>query len=106
MVKRRGYRIELGDIESALYRHQQIAEAAVVAIPDAEAGVKILAYVAALHDARPSIIDLKIFCSKALPAYMSPDAFLFRDSLPRTSTDKVDYQKLQKEFTARQSQAE
>jgi acyl-coenzyme A synthetase/AMP-(fatty) acid ligase len=101
MVKRRGYRIELGDIESALYRHQQISEAAVVAIPDADAGVKIHAYVAT-HDPAPSIVDLKVFCSKALPAYMSPDAFLFRDSLPRTSTDKVDYQKLQKESAAGQ----
>ncbi|PYX72535.1 MAG: D-alanine--poly(phosphoribitol) ligase [Acidobacteria bacterium] len=104
MVKRRGYRIELGDIESALYRHQQISEAAVVAIPDADAGVKIHAYVATVHDPAPSIVDLKVFCSKALPAYMSPDAFLFRDSLPRTSTDKVDYQKLQKESAASQSQ--
>jgi acyl-CoA synthetase (AMP-forming)/AMP-acid ligase II len=104
MVKRRGYRIELGDIESALYRHQQISEAAVVAIPDADAGVKIHAYVATVQDSRPSIVDLKVFCSKALPAYMSPDAFLFRDSLPRTSTDKVDYQKLQKESSAGQSQ--
>ena len=104
MVKRRGYRIELGDIESALYRHQQISEAAVVAIPDADAGVKIHAYVTSLYDPRPSIVDLKVFCSKALPAYMSPDAFFFRDSLPRTSTDKVDYQKLQKESAESQSQ--
>jgi len=96
MVKRRGYRIELGDIESALYRHSQIREAAVVAIPDADAGVKILAHVTTADDARPSIVDLKVFCGKALPAYMSPDAFLFQDSLPRTSTGKVDYQKLVK----------
>jgi amino acid adenylation domain-containing protein len=105
MVKRRGYRIELGDIENALYRHPQVSEAAVVAIPDADAGVRILAYVTTLQDASPSIVDLKVFCSKALPAYMSPDAFLFRDSLPRTSTDKVDYQKLQKESAAHASQA-
>jgi amino acid adenylation domain-containing protein len=96
MVKRRGYRIELGEIESALYRHGQIREAAVVSIPDADAGVKILAYVTAPDDARPSIVDLKVFCGKALPAYMSPDVFLFQDSLPRTSTGKVDYQKLKK----------
>jgi len=96
MVKRRGYRIELGDIESALYRHSQIREAAVIAIPDADAGVKILAYVTTADETRPSIVDLKVFCGKALPAYMSPDAFLFQDSLPRTSTGKVDYQKLVK----------
>jgi len=97
MVKRRGYRIELGDIESALYRHEQIREAAVIAIPDGDAGVKIVVYVTTSHDARFSIVDLKIFCSKELPAYMSPDGFLFVNSLPRTSTNKVDYQMLRKE---------
>jgi amino acid adenylation domain-containing protein len=94
MVKRRGYRIELGDIESALYRHERVREAAVVAVPDGDSGVKILAYVSAADDSRPSIIDLKLCCSKTLPVYMSPDLFLFRDLLPRTSTNKVDYQAL------------
>jgi len=101
MVKRRGYRIELGDIESALYRHQQIREAAVVAIPDADAGVKILAYVTAPEDARPSIVDLKVYCSQALPAYMSPDAFIFQDTLPKTSTNKTDYQSLVKKSSTK-----
>jgi non-ribosomal peptide synthetase component E (peptide arylation enzyme) len=27
---------------------------------------------------------------------MSPDRFLFRDTLPKTSTDKVDYQALRR----------
>jgi acyl-CoA synthetase (AMP-forming)/AMP-acid ligase II len=43
---------------------------------------------------RPSIIDLKMFSAAHLPAYMVPDAFLFMDALPRTSTAKVDYQRL------------
>lgn len=101
MVKRRGYRIELGDIESALYRHQQIREAAVVAIPDADAGVKILAYVTAPEDARPSIVNLKVYCSQALPAYMSPDAFIFQDNLPKTLTNKTDYQSLVKKSSTK-----
>ncbi len=94
MVKRRGYRIELGDIESALYRHERVREAAVVAVPDVEAGVKILAYVGTAPGSKPSIVDMKVFCSQALPSYMSPDVFIFRDALPRTSTNKVDYQVL------------
>ncbi len=36
MVKKRGYRIELGEIESALYRHEGVDRAAVVARPDDE----------------------------------------------------------------------
>jgi amino acid adenylation domain-containing protein len=94
MVKRRGYRIELGEIERGLYTHERIREAAVVAVPDESAGVKILAYLTPQNGSRPSIIEMKTFCARVLPSYMNPDAFLFLEALPRTSTDKVDYQAL------------
>ncbi|MGE3841302.1 MAG: amino acid adenylation domain-containing protein [Vicinamibacterales bacterium] len=94
MVKRRGYRVELGEIERGLYEHSGVAEAAVVAIPDEAAGVRVFACLSTAGAERPSIIDLKTFCASHLPSYMSPDVFLFFDHLPRTSTDKVDYQAL------------
>ena len=67
---------------------------AVVSIPDPSAGVKIVAYLTAQPGRRPTIVELKMFCGTVLPAYMNPDAFVFLDALPRTSTDKVDYQAL------------
>jgi amino acid adenylation domain-containing protein len=94
MVKRRGYRIELGEIERCLYQHERIREAAVVSVPDPSAGVKILAYLTPQLGERPSIIAMKTFCSQHLPSYMNPDVFTFLDALPRTSTNKVDYQAL------------
>jgi amino acid adenylation domain-containing protein len=94
MVKRHGYRIELGEIERGLYQHERLREVAVVAVPDASAGVKIVAYVTTLPEVRVSIIDLKMFCGRVLPSYMNPDVFVFLQALPRTSTDKVDYQGL------------
>jgi amino acid adenylation domain-containing protein len=100
MVKRRGYRVELGEIESCLYRHPAITGAAVIAVPNAEAGMRIAAYLVAREDSRPSIVELKMFCNQNLPAYMNPDAFLFLDALPRTSTDKTNYQQLIGMFTA------
>jgi len=62
-----------------------------------EDGVKIRAFISHHKESRPSIIDLKQFCTQNLPAYMIPDLFSFLDNLPKTSTDKIDYQKL-KEF--------
>jgi amino acid adenylation domain-containing protein len=93
MVKRHGYRIELDDIECALYKHEGLREASVVATPSGS-DVKIVAYLAAGASATPSIIELKMFCAKHLPTYMNPDVFVFLDALPRTSTNKVDYQSL------------
>jgi amino acid adenylation domain-containing protein len=94
MVKRRGYRVELGEIEAALYRHPDISEAAVVAVPDEESGVLISAYVIWEGQDRPSTIKLKNFSADNLPLYMVPDRFAFPALIPKTSTDKVDYQRL------------
>lgn len=94
MVKKRGYRIELGEIEACLYRHPNVREAAVVAIPDESVGLIVRAHIATIDGARVSLIQLKIFCSQHMPLYMVPDAFQFHDALPKTSTDKIDYQAL------------
>jgi acyl-coenzyme A synthetase/AMP-(fatty) acid ligase len=94
MVKRRGYRIELGEIEAALYRHEEVGEAAVVALPDEEVGVRVKAFLAWSGSAKPSVVRMKQFCAEQLPLYMIPDEFAFRDALPKTSTDKIDYQRL------------
>jgi amino acid adenylation domain-containing protein len=93
MVKRRGYRIELGEVEASLYRHPDVREAAAVA-KDTDEGVVVTVFLSTKDSAKLSIIALKQFCARHLPAYMSPDRFLFVDRLPRTSTDKVDYQGL------------
>jgi acyl-coenzyme A synthetase/AMP-(fatty) acid ligase len=94
MVKRRGYRVELGEIEVALYRHPAITEAAVIAVPDEESGVLIKAFLSWSEGERGSLIQLKKFCAEQLPLYMVPDSFSFQRSLPKTLTDKMDYQKL------------
>ena len=97
MIKRRGYRIELDEIERTLHLHPQVQEAAVVSVPDADAGAKIIAFLALRHSEAPSVIEFKTFCSTKLPAYMSPDRFVFRDRLARTSAAKLDYQALKAE---------
>ncbi|MCC7547517.1 MAG: amino acid adenylation domain-containing protein [Burkholderiales bacterium] len=94
MVKRRGYRVELGEIEAGLYQHGAVEEAAVIAVPDEEAGVRIIAFLSGRDGQRPSLIEMKRFCSERLPLYMIPDRFSWHDKLPKTSTDKIDYQRL------------
>jgi amino acid adenylation domain-containing protein len=93
MVKRRGYRVELGEIEAGLYRHARVKEAAVVAA-QSEEGVTISAYLAANAGGPASLIEMKRFCAENLPLYMVPDRIVWLDALPKTSTDKIDYQRL------------
>ncbi len=95
MVKKRGYRIELGEIESCLYQHPDIREAGVIATAGPDGEVRIFAFLSTTDGNRLSLIALKNFLAKRLPLYMVPDRFLHEPALPRTSTDKVDYQQLQ-----------
>ena len=95
MVKRRGFRVELGEIEAGLYKHEQVVEAAVVALPDPESGVSIAAFlVCGGGEEAPGMVQMKLFCAKNLLSYMVPDRFVFIDEMPKTSTDKIDYQTL------------
>ena len=97
MVKKRGYRIELGEIESALYRHEGVDRAAVVAKADDDSGVSIAAFVAMKPEQKGSVIAMKRHCTVYLPHYMVPDTIVFVSDLPKTSTDKVDYQRLKQQ---------
>ena len=94
MVKKRGYRVELGEIEAGLYKHPAIREAAVIALADEATGVRVKAFLSCKDGKRPSLIEMKGFCAENLPAYMAPDLFAFLETLPKTSTDKIDYQRL------------
>jgi amino acid adenylation domain-containing protein len=94
MVKRHGYRVELGEIEAGLATHPAAREVAVVSTTDASGGVRIEAYLSFRGEHKPSVIELKQFCTEKLPRYMVPDVFGVLPALPRTSTDKIDYQAL------------
>ena len=91
-IKSRGYRIELGDIESALYAHPSVVECTVVAVPDPLVTNRIKAYVVARDDLNEQ--DATRFCARRIPGYMIPEKIEFRESLPKTSTGKVDRQAL------------
>ena len=71
-----------------------ISEAAVVALPDEDSGVQLRAFVQWSGSENPSVLKLKRFSSENLITYMIPDRFVFLDILPKTSTDKIDYQRL------------
>jgi amino acid adenylation domain-containing protein len=94
-IKSRGYRIELGDIEAALYAHPDVVECAVVPLPDDLITNRIKAFVVGRGQLRRS--DLSSFCADRIPRYMVPDSFEFRQSLPKTSTGKIDRQHLTRE---------
>ncbi|GJM20509.1 MAG: D-alanine--poly(phosphoribitol) ligase [Planctomycetota bacterium] len=93
MVKRRGNRVELGEVEARLHRHPEAREVAVLALPHAD-GLRLQAFIAWRAEPAPTLLALKRFCAEHLPAAMVPDTFTALPALPRTSTDKIDYESL------------
>ncbi len=90
MIKSRGYRIELGEIESALLSHPAVREAVALAIPDEVVGNRIKAVVAPHALESIEVAELQKHCATRIPKYMIPEFIEFRESLPKTSTGKVD----------------
>ncbi len=65
-----------------------------MATPNAENGTIIKAFLS-WSDGKPrGMIEMKKFCADNLPKYMIPDRFSSQPSLPKTSTDKINYQAL------------
>ncbi|MDF3025497.1 MAG: dltA, partial [Alphaproteobacteria bacterium] len=90
MVKVKGFRIELGEIENALSQFAALDEFAVVAVPDAKYGNRLYCHFAALKGQGVREDELRGFLAKKLPDYMIPFAFECWETLPKTSSGKVD----------------
>ena len=88
-IKIRGMRVELGEIESALYRCDDVREAVVVA-REVEAGEKRLVAYVALRQSDGAVERIKEQLNGVLPNHMVPSAVVVLASLPRTPNGKVD----------------
>jgi amino acid adenylation domain-containing protein len=94
MIKSRGYRIEIGEIETVLCNHPDIKNAVVIPIPDELIGNRLSVIVVPFVLEKITKDDVFKYCFAQLPKYMVPEIVEFRDSLPTTSSGKVDRQKL------------
>ncbi len=93
-VKLRGLRIELGEIESVLGRCDGILQAVVVVREDRPGDKRLVAYLKAAPDWQLDDAILRRELKAQLPEYMVPSRFVLLESLPMTSSGKVDRKSL------------
>ncbi|SEL91972.1 acetyl-CoA synthetase [Roseateles sp. YR242] len=87
-----GYRVGPGEIENCLVKHPAVANAAVVPKPDAERGAIVKAFVvlAPGHVGSADLVaTLQNFVKGRLAPYEYPKEIEFLDSLPMTTTGKL-----------------
>lgn len=100
-INRGGEKIAAEEIEIQLLAHDDVAEAAVVSMPDPFLGERICAYVVAgPRGAKPS--ELAAFVrGRGLAASKVPDRIELIDELPRTAVGKISKQRLRQRIAAR-----
>jgi fatty-acyl-CoA synthase len=86
------------EVEDALFSHPDVAEVAVIGVPDEKWGELVLALVVRAPSATVSSDDLIAFAKTRLAGYKCPKRVEFRDELARTATGKLQKFKLREPY--------
>jgi len=97
MIVTGGYNVYPREIEELLYEHPDIAEAAVVGVPDERRGETVKAFVVLVPGADLTGEAVKEYCLDRLAPYKHPREVAIVDELPRTTTGKVQKYELEGE---------
>ncbi|MFI6494559.1 amino acid adenylation domain-containing protein [Streptomyces sp. NPDC050564] len=87
-VKVRGFRIEIGEVENTLLRLPGVRDGAVVVAERGDRSQHLVAFYSAPKPQDSGALADQLGTS--LPAYMVPEAFHWRESLPLTANSKID----------------
>jgi fatty-acyl-CoA synthase len=89
MIISGGVNVYPAEIEAVLEQHPDIAEVAVVGVPDREWGERVRAFVVRRPDTTVDEGALKVYVRERLAGPKVPREFVFLDVLPRNPTGKV-----------------
>jgi acyl-CoA synthetase (AMP-forming)/AMP-acid ligase II len=89
IIKTRGEKVSPREVEDVLHTMPEVAEAAVIGVPDALLGQAIRAVVSLREGARLGEKDVLSYCAARLEDFMVPKSVVFVSSLPKTGSGKV-----------------
>jgi long-chain acyl-CoA synthetase len=98
MVVSGGANIYTKEVESVLYEHPAVLEAAVVGVPDEQWGEIVVAAVVRRAGKQVSADELVSWCRQSLASYKKPRAIHFVDELPKNPSGKVLKRELRRRF--------
>jgi o-succinylbenzoate---CoA ligase len=85
-----GLNVSTAEVETLLCTHPKVADAAIVAVPDAEWGQAVAALVAPSGRDTPSLEELRTFISARAGSHKAPKLLRIVGEIPRSSRGKLD----------------
>ena len=100
MIKSAGNRISPTEVEEAVLRGGEAAEAVAVGLPDDRLGQSIAVVARANGDAVTAEAAIRTRLRGELPSFMQPQRYDWRPSLPRNANGKIDRAAIRRELAA------
>jgi fatty-acyl-CoA synthase len=98
LIKSGGEWISSVDLENALAAHPAVREAGVIAVAHPKWDERPIAVIVLRPDMNATPDELRAFLATRFAKWQLPDAFVFLDELPHTSTGKLSKLELRKRF--------
>jgi acyl-CoA synthetase (AMP-forming)/AMP-acid ligase II len=98
MIIRGGENISPDEVESVLYSHPKIEEAAVIGVPDPQWGQEPCAIVVLKKGQQASAEEIMEYCREKLAGFKRPRAVIFIETLPRNQMGKVLRKNLREQY--------
>ena len=89
MIITGGENVYPAEVENVLYRHPEVGQAAVIALPDEKWGEAVTAVVQLKAGAEVDEEELRKFCKGEIASYKVPSKVLFIDEMPRSASGKI-----------------
>ncbi|MFJ3172384.1 long-chain fatty acid--CoA ligase [Streptomyces roseus] len=98
VIKSGGEWISSVELENALMAHPEVAEAAVVAVPDDKWGERPLATVVLKEGATVDYAELRIFLGQSIAKWQLPERWTTVAAVPKTSVGKFDKKVIRRQY--------
>jgi len=89
-----GEKVYPEEIETFLRTHKAVTDCAIIGVPDARFGERVVGIVQVTDGYYLDAAELTAMCRRKLASYKVPRAWLFVDSLDRSAAGKLDHPKL------------
>jgi len=103
LIKYKGFQVAPAELEAVLLRHPAIADAAVIGIPDEEAGEVPMAFIVRSHDITAD--DVAAWLAEHVAPYKKVRRVEFRESIPKSASGKILRRVLKAELAAEPARA-